>query len=117
MAQDRDVMRTRDSMLRSFVVAAFVSALATGCHSSRPPAKTAGNCTKMGARTGVAGAKTGVKTGVEGVKTAGGAVGGFFTGGTEGASRKWNEGKANTRNTAHEGAGETSGESHSGDCP
>jgi len=40
------------------------------CSSNKPPAHSAAECVKKGARTGVAGAKTGVETGVEGVKAA-----------------------------------------------
>lgn len=88
-----------------------------GCGSSHAPARSAGNCVKKGARTAVAGAKTGVKTGVEGVKTAGKAVGGLVEGGPDEAREKWQEGKADTKRTAHEGADETKRESQAPDCP
>jgi hypothetical protein len=102
---------------RSSIFVFLISALgALSCGSdSKPPAKTAGRCIEMGAKVGVAGAKTGVTTGVEGVKTAGKAVGGFVEGGSEGAQREWKEGKAETKRTAHEGAGEVKDESK--DCP
>jgi len=87
------------------------------CGSSNEPAKSAVNCTKVGANTGVAGAKTGVKTGVEGVKTFGKAVGGLVEGGTDEAKKKWKEGKEETKRTAHEGADETKSEAKSPDCP
>jgi hypothetical protein len=69
----------------------------------------------MGAKVGVAGAKTGVTTGVEGVKQFGKAVGGFVEGGSQGAEREWNQGKADTKRTAREGASEVKQESK--DCP
>src|SRR4051794_10372111 len=89
----------------------------SACASNQEPAKSAVNCTKMGANTGVAGAKTGVKTGVEGVKTFGKAVGGLVEGGTDEAKRQWQEGKAETKRTAHEGADETKRASKAPDCP
>jgi hypothetical protein len=73
---------------------------------SKPPAKTAGRCAEMAAKVGFAGAKTGVTTGVEGVKTAGKAVGGFVEGGSQGAQREWQQGKAETKRIAHDGADE-----------
>ena len=92
--------------------------LVCGCASNKnqPPAHTAGNCIEKGARTGVAGAKTGVLTGVEGVKAAGGAVGGYIEGGSDEASRRWEEGKAQTKKTAHEGKTETKGEANAEGC-
>jgi hypothetical protein len=108
-------MPSLSSRAYALLIAALIAAV-PACKSDRPPAKTAGNCAKTGAKTGWAGAKTGVKTGVEGVKQAGSAVGGFFEGGSEGASKRWNEGKARTKATANEGAAETSHESR-GDCP
>jgi hypothetical protein len=65
----------------------------------------------------VSGAKTGVTTGVEGVKAAGSAVGGYFEGGSNEASRRWKEGKRNTTRVANKGAAETNRESHAPDCP
>jgi hypothetical protein len=82
---------------------------------TKPAAKTAGRCTEMGAKVGVAGAKTGILTGVEGVKAAGRAVGGLVEGGSDGAQREWKEGKAETKRTAHQGADEVKQESK--DCP
>jgi hypothetical protein len=96
---------------------ALVALSGAACNPDKPPARTAADCTKMGARTGVSGAKTGVTTGVEGVKAAGSAVGGYFEGGSNEASRRWNEGKASTTRVAHEGATETNRESSSPDCP
>src|SRR5213592_100420 len=87
------------------------------CGSSREPAKSAVDCTKVGANTGVAGAKTGVKTGIEGVKTFGKAVGGLVEGGSDEAKKQWQEGKEETKRTAHEGADETKREAKSPDCP
>jgi len=110
-------------MTRSSSVAKMVAlVIATGagaasCGSSNPPAKTAEQCTKMGARTGVAGAKTGVKTGVEGVKAVGNAVGGWVEGGSDEAKREWQEGKGETKRVAHSGADEVKQESKSPDCP
>jgi hypothetical protein len=97
----------------AFLTAAF-AALACGS-DSKAPAKTAGRCVEMGAKVGVAGAKTGVTTGVEGVKTVGKAVGGFVEGGSDGAQREWNQGKVETKRTAHQGADEVKQESN--DCP
>src|SRR3954447_26874046 len=87
------------------------------CGSHNDPAKSAVNCTKVGANTGVAGAKTGVKTGVEGVKTFGKAVGGLVEGGSDEAKKQWHEGKEETKRTAHEGADETKRVAKSPDCP
>jgi hypothetical protein len=97
----------------TFLIAAL-AALACGS-DSKPPVKTAGRCVEMGAKVGVAGAKTGIITGVEGVKTAGRAVGGFVEGGSDGAQREWNQGKVETKRTAHQGANEVKEESK--DCP
>lgn len=102
---------------RSFLVAVLALEALSGCRSNKAPPRTAGDCAKMGARTGVAGAKTGAKTGVEGVKAAGSAVGGWFEGGSDEAGRRWRAGKANTKRTANQGADETSRESRSSDCP
>ena len=52
---------------------------------------------------------------VEGVKTVGKAVGGFVEGGSDGAQREWNQGKAETKHIAHQGADEVKQESK--DCP
>lgn len=95
----------------------LLAAVATSsCGSdSKPPAKTAARCAEMGARVGIAGAKTGVTTGIEGVKTAGKMVGGFVEGGSDAADREWKQGKAETKRTAHEGAGEVRQETR--DCP
>jgi hypothetical protein len=97
--------------------AAILAVASCGSGSSQPPARTAEQCTKMAARTGVAGAKTGVKTGVEGVKAVGNTVGGFVEGGTDKAREEWNEGKAETKHTAHSGAEEVKRESKAPDCP
>lgn len=91
--------------------------LEVACSSSKGPAKTAVDCTAMGAHTGVEGAKTGVTTGVEGVKTFGKAVGGLVQGGRAEAKQKWNAGKADTKRTAHEGAADTRKAAHSSQCP
>jgi hypothetical protein len=108
-------MRTPTTFLAAIGLATIV---AGGCASSknRPGAETAGQCANKGARTGVAGAKTGVLTGVEGVKAAGGAVGGFVEGGSDEASHRWKEGKAQTKATAHEGRDDTKGEANASDC-
>jgi hypothetical protein len=104
--------------MRSVAAIVALGWVFSACGSSNnEPAKSAVNCTKMGASTGVAGAKTGVKTGIEGVKTFGKAVGGLVEGGSDEAKRKWDEGKAETKRTAHEGADETRSESHSPNCP
>ena len=99
-------------------LACLALALAAACASSkeRPPARTAAQCVEKGAKTGVAGAKTGVVTGVEGVKTFGKAVGGFVEGGSEGARREWNEGKADTKKAARQGAADVKKQSHAEDC-
>jgi hypothetical protein len=102
-------MRYRSIGLLPFVLAA--------CGSGNSTGQSAVNCTKMGAKTGVAGAKTGVLTGVEGVKTAGKAVGGLVTGGSDQAQKEWHEGKAETKRTAHSGADEVRREAHAPDCP
>jgi hypothetical protein len=99
----------------AFVLLTFALGVVACGSDSKPPAKTAGRCAEMGAKVGVAGAKTGVTTGVEGVKQFGRAVGGFASGGSPGAEREWNQGKADTKRTAHEGAAEVKQESK--DCP
>jgi hypothetical protein len=101
------------------VAAGLATSASTGCGSgmSQPPAKTAEKCTVMGAKTGVAGAKTGVTTGVEAVKAAGRTVGGFVEGGSDKAEREWQEGKAETKRTAHEGRDEVKREANAPDCP
>jgi hypothetical protein len=105
------------STYRSVIFIFSISVLGVvSCGSdSKPPAKTAGRCAEMGAKVGFAGAKTGVTTGVEGVKTAGKAVAGFVEGGSEGAQREWQQGKAETKRIAHDGADEVRQESR--DCP
>jgi len=100
----------------ALLVTTFTTA-SCGSGSSNSPARTVGHCTKMGAKTGVAGAKTGVVTGVEGVKAVGKTVGGFVEGGSEQARREWQEGKADTKRAAHSGADETKGEANAPDCP
>jgi len=102
--------------VRAFLCIVLTLALAA-CSSNKPPAHSAAECVKKGARTGVAGAKTGVETGVEGVKAAGSAVGGFFEGGADESGKKWKEGKAETKRVAHTGAEETKHESQAPNCP
>jgi len=107
-------------MLRTLIVATGLAAVTVaGCGSgnAHSPAKTAVNCTAMGAKTGVAGAKTGLTTGFEGVKTVGRSVGGFVEGGSEGAEREWRAGRADTRRVAQQGKEETRQEAHPPDCP
>jgi len=99
----------------AFALLTFALGVAACGSDSKPAAKTAGRCAEMGAKVGVAGAKTGVTTGVEGVKQFGKAVGGFVEGGSQGAEREWNQGKADTKRTAREGASEVKQESK--DCP
>jgi hypothetical protein len=94
-----------------------VAAWSCGSGGQKSPARTAGQCAKMGAKTGVAGAKTGVVTGVEGVKAVGKTVGGFVEGGSDEARREWQQGKDETRRAAHSGAGEVKEEAHAPDCP
>jgi hypothetical protein len=110
-------MRMGHTKALAWVALVALVSLACGSSSGKPPAKTAEQCTKMGAKTGVAGAKTGIETGVEGVKAVGKTVGGFVEGGSDQARREWQQGKADTKRVAHEGAGETKQESKSPDCP
>jgi hypothetical protein len=65
---------------------------------------------KQAGRTAGQGVEAGVETGVAGVKQAGKAVGGLVTGGRNGASREWEEGKAETKQEANEGADEVAAE-------
>jgi hypothetical protein len=109
------VIVNMERVLLAAIAAATLAASACGSGNSNEPARTAAQCTKMGAKTGVAGAKTGVKTGVEGVKTFGKAVGGFVEGGSDRARQEWQEGKAETKSTAHSGAQEVKNESK--ECP
>jgi hypothetical protein len=103
--------------LRRFAVFSMTTVLgAAACGSdAKPAAKTAGRCAEMGAKVGFAGAKTGVTTGVEGVRTFGRAAGGLVESGSDGAQREWNQGKAETKRTAHQGADEVKQQSK--DCP
>jgi hypothetical protein len=114
--EDRDMGTNAHFKHLTFAAAAFAVA-SCGSSSNQPPARTAEQCTKMAARTGVAGAKTGVRTGVEGVKAVGNTVGGFVEGGTDKAREKWQEGKAETKDAAHSGAEEVKRESKAPDCP
>ena len=111
-------MTARKGVFRSLALALILLA-ASACRSgtTSSPARTAGHCVKMGAKTGLAGAKTGVTTGVEGVKAVGKTVGGFVEGGSDEAKREWQEGKQETRRTAHSGADEVRHEADAPDCP
>src|SRR5690349_18892440 len=93
-------MKRSPTLARVLALAIASAGGSLSCHSSSKPTKTAEQCTKMGARTGVAGAKTGVKTGVEGVKAVGKTVGGWVEGGSEEAKREWQEGKSETKRAA-----------------
>ena len=106
--------RARLGRISFLMLAALASC---GSSTANPPAKSAEQCAKMGAKTGIAGAKTGVETGVEGVKAAGKAVGGFVEGGSDAARRQWQEGKAETKRTAHSGADDVKREAKSPECP
>jgi len=85
-----------------------------GCHSSEPetPASMAhcrhgaGDDVEMGAKVGAQSVEGGVETGWAGVKQGGAAVGGFFTGGSKGVEKEWNEGKAETKQEGRELKGE-----------
>ena len=110
-------MTTALSLRRVALVVTSLAAASCGSESANAPARTVGHCTKMGAKTGVAGAKTGVVAGVEGVKAVGKTVGGFVEGGSERARQEWQEGKADTKRAAHSGAEETKGEAKAPDCP
>lgn len=109
-----ELMGVRNGILGAMLVA---SALSTGCHSSHDAKSAEAPCragpkddVAMAARTGVSGAKTGVETGVEGVKTFGSATAGWVEGGSDEASRRWEKGKQETKDTAHSGASETRAE-------
>lgn len=118
----------RAPRFRSSLYALFV-AVGAGCASSgeqAPPKSpeqqpvcrdSPGDDVKMAANTGVAGAKTGVKTAVEGVKTAGRATVGFVEGGSGEASRQWNSGKRDTKQTARESSAEVRREGSVPECP
>src|SRR5258706_14014230 len=110
-------MTTFPRAIECAIAAASLALAGWGWSSANPPARTAAQCAKMGAKTGWAGAKTGVKTGVEGVKAAGKAVGGFVEGGSAEARKEWEQGKEDTRRAAHSGAGEVKQEAGSSDCP
>jgi hypothetical protein len=111
-------MATRLRFVCTVLVAtATLGALSCASSAKQPPARTAERCVEKGAKTGVAGVKTGATTGVEGVKAAGKAVGGFVEGGTDKAREQWQEGKAQTSHTAHEGADDVRRESKAPDCP
>src|SRR5262245_44457736 len=103
-------------------VPALVSCLLLGCGGSQssteepsrpaPPRAAAsasdpcgpGDDIEQGARTAGASAELGGRTAVAGVTTFGKTVGGWFEGGSDEASEKWNEGKEKTRDTARAGA-------------
>lgn len=95
--------------LRTLGAAALVMGLVVslGC-ASTPPCRKGGakGAVVTGARTAGDAVETGAKTGVEGVKAAGRAVGGWVEGGTDEAKEEWNQGKADTKATAREGAAE-----------
>jgi hypothetical protein len=110
-------MKRPAGLMRIIGVVMATALTSFSCGSSHPPARSAEQCAKMGAKTGVAGAKTGVKTGVEGVKAVGKTVGGFVEGGSDEARREWQAGKADTRSTAHSGRDEVKQEARAPDCP
>jgi hypothetical protein len=62
-------------------------------------------------------AKTGGTTAWEGMKTFGESVGGFVTGGTEEAKKKWKKGEKQTGDTAREGGKETHETADGSPCP
>lgn len=97
-----------------------VTALGLGlCLAACSDPKTArdvNQCAKTTGDTVGSAAKTGGTTAVAGVEQFGGAVGGFFQGGTDEAKRRWNEGKQKTRETATEGARDTDATSRRTDC-
>lgn len=100
-ASSRETPMLRTEILL-FAGAVFVGGL--GCAATPACRKGAKGDIVMGARTAGEAVKTGAETGVEGVKTAGKAVGGWVEGGSSEAKEKWNEGKQETKATAHEGA-------------
>lgn len=120
--------------MRSFARAARVAlaagplvalVLAAGCGGSKGSGEAASPgrpCTakddvKHAGRTGLEGAKTGVTTAGEGLKTFGKATAGLVEGGSDEASSKWKEGKADTKATAKDGAAKTRDEAHASPCP
>lgn len=99
-------------MVPSLLILAGATLLANlGCGAAASCRKGPKDDVVMAARTAGKAVETGVKTGVEGVKAGGGAVGGFATDGSSGASKKWKQGKADTKVEANEGAAETTEES------
>lgn len=109
------------NLLRAAAAAAFLVAV-VGCGSDPKTADSVDDpCgpaddVERGAVTGVEGAKTGVTTAGEGVKAVGKTVGGFVDGGSDEASRKWQEGKADTRATANAGASDTESAANTKPC-
>lgn len=101
VTSSRTTSRLRAAILL-FAGGVFVAGL--GCAATPACRKGAKGDIAMGARTAGEAVKTGAETGVEGVKAAGKAVGGLVEGGTAEAKEKWNEGKQDTKATAHEGA-------------
>jgi hypothetical protein len=111
--------------MRCVLMLVFCSSFGVaGCKKDKPaaaPAETqcredVGDDVATGAKTGVSGAKTGVTTGVEGVKTFGSSAAGLVEGGSDEAKKRWNEGKKDTKATAHEGAAETKHEAQTPKC-
>lgn len=67
--------------------------------------------------TGVEGVKTGASTVAETGKTVGRTTAGLVTGGTNEAGKRWEEGKENIRDAAHEGGAKTSDQANLPRCP
>jgi len=109
------VMAGALTALRRLSAAALVVGLglSVGC-AAQPTCRKGGvkGAVVTGARTTGEAVETGAKTAAEGVKTAGKTVGGMVTGGTDEAREEWNEGKAETKATAREGAADVDEEAN-----
>lgn len=96
-------MNPKTSILSVASSVVFVSS-AFGCAASPPCRSGPGDDATVAGRTTGESLKTAAETTGQGIKTAGKAVGGLVTGGTDKAGEKWEEGKAETKQTAHSDA-------------
>ena len=113
LAPSLRVPRLRAAVL---LVTVATFALGLGCAATPACRKGAKGDIVTGARTAGEAVKTGAETGVEGVKAAGKTVGGWVEGGSPEAKEKWNEGKQDTKETAHAGAADVDREASVPTC-
>ena len=91
--------------------------LLVACNQPRTAHDADGTChVTHAAETAGEGVKTGGTTAWQGIKTAGKTVGGFFSGGSEGARAQWKKGKKKTGTTARSGGRETKATAKDNPC-